>query len=78
KDFGDLPEQFCSVTGASKEIALHLLEACNGDLQMAVGMHMDGTGNGETASGQVGQDQLLTDISAAECLSDEIRAPIPQ
>lgn len=58
---------FCSLCqGASKEIALHLLEACNGDLQMAVGMHMDGTGNGETASGQVGQDQLLTDISAAE------------
>lgn len=34
-------DQFISVTGASKEIARSLLEACNGNLEMAIEMHLD-------------------------------------
>ena len=33
-------------TGVTEEVASHLLEACDGDLQMAIGMQMDGAGRG--------------------------------
>lgn len=36
-----LVDQFVNVTGASKAIAKSLLEACNGNLEMAVEMHLD-------------------------------------
>lgn len=36
-----LVSQFVNVTGASKDIARSLLEACNGNLEMAVEMHLD-------------------------------------
>lgn len=36
-----LVDQFVSVTGATKAIAKSLLEACNGNLEMAVEMHLD-------------------------------------
>ena len=52
--------------GSTKEIALHLLEACNGDLEMAVGMHIDGTANGETASGEISQDSSSMDMPASD------------
>ena len=34
-------EQFVNVTGASEEIARSMLEACNGNLEMAIEMHLD-------------------------------------
>ncbi|KAK7503345.1 hypothetical protein BaRGS_00005266 [Batillaria attramentaria] len=37
----ELITQFCAVTGAEREIAARLLEACNGNLELAIGMHMD-------------------------------------
>ena len=33
------------VTGADEVTGLYLLEACGGDLEMAIGMHIDGSGN---------------------------------
>ena len=36
-----LVDQFVNVTGASKAIAKSLLDACNGNLEMAVEMHLD-------------------------------------
>lgn len=36
-----LVTQFVNVTGASKDIARSLLEACNGNLEMAIEMHLD-------------------------------------
>ncbi|XP_076448524.1 UBX domain-containing protein 7-like [Babylonia areolata] len=37
----DLVDQFCAVTGADREIGRQLLEICHGNLEMAIGMHMD-------------------------------------
>lgn len=36
-----LVSQFVNVTGASKDIARSLLEACNGNIEMAIEMHLD-------------------------------------
>ena len=36
-----LVDQFVNVTGASKAIAKSLFEACNGNLEMVVEMHLD-------------------------------------
>ena len=38
--------EFVAVTGASLEDARGLLEACHGDLDMAVNMHMETKGGG--------------------------------
>jgi len=35
------------VLGADEVTGLYLLEACGGDLEMAIGMHMDGSGNNQ-------------------------------
>lgn len=37
-------QQFISITGAPVEIATSLLEACNGDVNLAVSMHLDNGG----------------------------------
>ncbi|KAL4226419.1 UBX domain-containing protein 7 [Mactra antiquata] len=59
-----LVAQFCAVTGASKSIGKQLLEACGGNLELAVNMHMEGGGASSTD---------------ASCTSeDDVRAPIPQ
>ena len=34
------------LAGASADVAERLLEACNSNLEMAIGMHMDGAGGG--------------------------------
>lgn len=34
-------EDFMNLTGASAEIARSLLEACSGNLELAIGMHLD-------------------------------------
>ncbi|XP_071478043.1 UBX domain-containing protein 7-like [Diadema antillarum] len=41
-DMSALAETFASVTGATVGIGLRLLEVCNGDLQRAISMHLDG------------------------------------
>lgn len=34
-------QEFVNLTGASVEIARSLLEACSGNLELAIGMHLD-------------------------------------
>lgn len=42
--------QFASVTGSSEDIAKKYLEACAGDIDMAIGMHLE---NGAGSSNAV-------------------------
>lgn len=50
-----LIKQFMTVTGASRDVAKSMLEACNGNVELAISMHLDGgdgmVSNGEAASG---------------------------
>jgi len=40
----------CCVLGADETTGLHLIEACNGDVAMAIGMHMDTIGTAASVS----------------------------
>ena len=44
-----LVKQFMTVTGASKDVATSMLEACNGNVELAISMHLDG---GDSSAGQ--------------------------
>jgi len=37
--------KFCFVVGADEVTGLHLIEACGGDVAVAIGMHMDTVGS---------------------------------
>jgi len=63
----DQVEQLMAVTGVSKEIATNLLEACGGNLEMAVNMHMEDQGGGE-----------VPPVVLPPQEEEEVRAPIPQ
>ena len=39
--WASLIDQFVNITGTSKKIAKSILEACNGNLEMAIEMHLD-------------------------------------
>jgi len=64
----DQVEQLMAVTGVAKEIATNLLEACGGNLEMAVNMHMEDQGGGEVPP-------VILPPQEGE---EEVRAPIPQ
>ncbi|XP_052261535.1 UBX domain-containing protein 7-like isoform X2 [Dreissena polymorpha] len=64
KKVPSLIDQFCSVTGASRDVGKQLLEACNNNLELAINMQMEGAG-APTGPGP------SSDI-------DAVRAPIPQ
>ena len=38
----DQIKAFCNITGAGAQVAQQLLQACNGNLEMAINMHMEG------------------------------------
>jgi len=61
-------EQLVAVTGVSKEMATNLLEACGGNLEMAVNMHMEDQGGGDGAPVAIPPQEG----------EEEVRAPIPQ
>jgi len=67
-------EQLVSIIGVEREIATNLLEACGGNLEMAVDMHMEDGGGG---GGGVG-GALAPVEAGASAGDDEVRAPIPQ
>ena len=46
-------EQFVAVTGASVEAARSLLEACGGNLDLAIDMHMEGKQGPSSGLGDV-------------------------
>lgn len=56
-------EQFCAVTGSTEDVAQTLIEACRGNLERAVDMHMEGLTEHPNTSG---------------AQEDYVRAPIPQ
>ena len=62
-------EQLVSITGVDRNVAENLLEACGGNLEMAVNMHMEDTGGGGPP---------LPSGAAAQEEEDEVRAPIPR
>ena len=67
-------EQLVSIIGVEREIAGNLLEACGGNLEMAVDMHMEDGGGGGGGGGAV-----VPPVEAgASAGDDEVRAPIPQ
>ncbi|XP_068686398.1 UBX domain-containing protein 7-like [Montipora foliosa] len=75
-----LVDQFVNVTGATKAIAKSLLEACNGNLEMAVEMHLDSCEDPETQAASANSESA-NGTNAAGCASrasDDVRAPIPQ
>ena len=51
-------EQFVSVTGASREVARSLLEACGGNLDLAINMHLEGGGGAASGGPQAGPSSL--------------------
>jgi len=63
-------DQLVSITGVDREMATNLLEACGGNLEMAVDMHMEDQGGGQGGAGGSG--------GGASNVEDEVRAPIPQ
>ncbi|XP_071949460.1 UBX domain-containing protein 7-like [Antedon mediterranea] len=69
-----LAEQFRSVTGASVEIGRKLLDMCNGNLEMAISMQLDGVA--ETAGSSTSSS--TSSAAALEASGDNVRAPIPQ
>ena len=38
----DKIKEFCNITGAGVQVAEQLLQVCNGNLEMAINMHMEG------------------------------------
>ncbi|XP_061187541.1 UBX domain-containing protein 7-like [Saccostrea echinata] len=78
-------EQFCSITGADREVGRNLLEACNGNLELAIDMHMDTGGFPAIPPAEQGgphsepnMSSRGTSASAPIDVEDDIRAPIPQ
>ena len=44
-------EEFVAITGGTKEMAASLLSVCNGNLEMAINMHMEGVQTEENQPG---------------------------
>eukprot|EP00088_Acartia_fossae_P041974 TRINITY_DN4393_c0_g1_i4.p1 TRINITY_DN4393_c0_g1~~TRINITY_DN4393_c0_g1_i4.p1 ORF type:complete len:532 (+),score=166.90 TRINITY_DN4393_c0_g1_i4:54-1649(+) len=88
----ELVDQFVAITGSDKNLASSLLEACNGNLEMAINMHMEnecsgGSGQatppvGAAASGASGSSGAAARGATSESNGfdddDNVRAPIPQ
>ena len=47
-------KQFVAVTGSTPQVARNMLEACAGNLDMAINMHLECGGGGGGAGGNVG------------------------
>ncbi|XP_013789365.1 UBX domain-containing protein 7-like [Limulus polyphemus] len=70
KDMKTLIEQFCAITDAGEPVAKQMLEACNGNLEMAVNMHVDTQASG--------CDIEETNSNPSTSQSENVRPPIPQ
>lgn len=68
---GLLVEQFCSVTGSTRENAYKMLEVCNWNLEMAINMHVDS----DITEGNTSEQNTPVDVVSVD---DEVRPPIPQ
>ena len=61
-------EEFVAITGGSKDLAKSLLAICNGNLEMAINMHMEGVDVGDAT-------QETSDFSPPSSSSQKISAP---
>ncbi|XP_019850661.1 PREDICTED: UBX domain-containing protein 7-like [Amphimedon queenslandica] len=75
-------QDFMNLTGASAEIARSLLEACSGNLELAIGMHLDTvTPHDHSNHGLEESDHTPPSSSLSPSTYQEthgVRAPIPQ
>ncbi|XP_072525396.1 UBX domain-containing protein 7 [Salminus brasiliensis] len=71
-----LIQQFTAITGATESVGIHMLEACNNNLEMAVTMFLDGGGIPEEPS--TSSSSAGASCSRLPHTEDEVRAPIPQ
>ena len=58
--------RYISVTGATEEVGLHYLEACNGDLNAAINMQIEDAAAGVET---IGSGSLFSNASAAAAAS---------
>ena len=56
--------------GADEATGLHLIEACNGDVAMAIGMHMDTAAAVSNVEQNANQDSLAAHPSFSESSSE--------
>ena len=61
-------DEFVAITGGSKDLAKSLLAICNGNLEMAINMHMEGVQTEET---QPGTSSTSTAASASNSIPDD-------
>ncbi|CAG0879137.1 unnamed protein product [Darwinula stevensoni] len=75
----DVLSHFCAITGASEKIGKNLLEACNGNLEMAVNMQLENDlGNRSRESGNSGNGEVhVIGEPGPSTSSDDVRPPIP-
>lgn len=62
-----LIEQFVSVTGTSKKIAKSMLEACNGNLEMAIEMHLDSDSAAQAGTSTAGVGSTSSEMWVWNC-----------
>ncbi|XP_050044507.1 UBX domain-containing protein 7 [Dermacentor andersoni] len=76
----NLIENFCAVTGADENVAKQMLEACNGNLEMAINMHVDSDwtqpSNSHTSEAALGSSSDMPPPPVA-APDDDVRPPIP-
>ncbi len=66
----DKVSQFVAITGASSDVAKRLLEACGGNLDLAVNMHLESGGSADSSSGMETADSVLSPKSYEEMYGD--------
>ncbi|CAM9814690.1 unnamed protein product [Lampetra planeri] len=79
ESLGAMVGDFCAITGASQDVALHMLEACGNELHTAVTMFLDGgAGSVPTAAASPLDAAHGPPGSSRSHSRGEVRAPIPQ
>ncbi|KAK3605836.1 hypothetical protein CHS0354_002473 [Potamilus streckersoni] len=77
----NLIDEFCSITGAERDVGQKMLEVCSGNLALAIEMHMDEGSSGlEPAASCSSQSESTASSSSTnqDGFLDDVRAPIPQ
>ena len=63
-------DEFVAITGGSKDLAKSLLAICNGNLEMAINMHMEGVQTEETTQPGT-SNSTSTTASASNSIPDD-------
>ena len=69
-DMDDTVSQFLAITGASSDVAKRLLEACGGNLDLAVNMHLESSGDAGSSSGMETVNDVLSPKTYEEMYGD--------